>query len=35
MNAARLPDEWTHRIHGPLESFYDKTWKPGDPEPVK
>jgi hypothetical protein len=23
------------RLYGPLESFYDKTWKPGDPELVK
>ena len=23
------------RLYGPLESFYDKTWKPGDPEEVK
>jgi hypothetical protein len=22
------------RLYGPLESFYDKTWKPSDPEPV-
>ena len=22
------------RLYGPLESFYDKTWKPGDPELV-
>jgi len=20
------------RLYGPLEAFYDKTWKPGDPE---
>ncbi len=20
------------RLYGPLESFYDKSWKPGDPE---
>ena len=23
------------RLYGPLETFYDKTWKPGDPELVK
>ncbi len=23
------------RLYGPLQSFYDKTWKPGDPELVK
>ncbi|VFQ42614.1 DUF1254 domain-containing protein [Desulfoluna butyratoxydans] len=23
------------RLYGPLESFYDKTWKPGDPELVE
>ncbi len=23
------------RLYGPLEPFYDKTWKPGDPELVK
>lgn len=23
------------RLYGPLESFYDKTWKPGDPELVR
>lgn len=23
------------RLYGPLESFYDKSWKPGDPELVK
>lgn len=23
------------RLYGPLESFYDKTWKPGNPELVK
>ena len=23
------------RLYGPLEAFYDKTWKPGDPELVK
>jgi hypothetical protein len=23
------------RLYGPLEPFYDKTWKPGDPEIVK
>jgi len=23
------------RLYGPLQSFYDKTWKPGDPEIVK
>ena len=23
------------RLYGPLESFYDKTWKPGDQELVK
>ncbi len=23
------------RLYGPLESFYDQTWKPGDPELVK
>jgi hypothetical protein len=22
------------RLYGPLQSFYDKTWKPGDPELV-
>jgi hypothetical protein len=24
-----------YRLYGPLESFYDKTWKPGDPELVE
>ena len=23
------------RLYGPLGSFYDKTWMPGDPEPVE
>ena len=23
------------RLYGPLDPFYDKTWKPGDPELVK
>lgn len=23
------------RLHGPLDSFYDQTWKPGDPERVE
>ena len=23
------------RLYGPLDAFYDKTWKPGDPELVK
>ena len=23
------------RLYGPLESFYDRTWKPGDPELVE
>ncbi len=23
------------RFYGPLESFYDKSWKPGDPELVE
>ena len=23
------------RLYGPLEPFYDKTWKPGDPELVE
>jgi hypothetical protein len=23
------------RLYGPLEAFYDKTWKPGDPELVE
>jgi hypothetical protein len=23
------------RLYGPLEPFYDKTWKPGDPEVVE
>jgi hypothetical protein len=23
------------RLYGPLEPFYNKTWKPGDPELVK
>jgi hypothetical protein len=23
------------RLYGPLESFYDKTWQPGDPELVE
>ena len=23
------------RLYGPLESFYDQTWKPGDPERVE
>jgi len=23
------------RLYGPLQSFYDKTWKPGDPELVR
>ena len=23
------------RLYGPLQSFYDKTWRPGDPELVE
>jgi hypothetical protein len=23
------------RLYGPLEPWFDKTWRPGDPEPVK
>ena len=23
------------RLYGPLEPFYDRTWIPGDPEPVE
>jgi hypothetical protein len=23
------------RLYGPLQPFFDKTWKPGDFEPVK
>jgi hypothetical protein len=33
-----VPDKgWNtiFRLYGPLEPFYNKTWKPGDPEPVK
>ncbi len=33
-----VPDKGWHtifRLYGPLEPFYDKTWKPGDPELVE
>jgi hypothetical protein len=23
------------RLYGPLEGFYDKSWKPGDPELIE
>jgi len=31
------PNGWNTilRLYGPLEPFYDKSWKPGDPELVK
>ena len=37
MKSISLPDKgWNviFRLYGPLEPFYDKTWRPGDPELV-